>query len=122
IGLAFWQEGLSFAVIVALLPTAIAVPKYVFGRIESGWGFVSRITERGLRMRRGLANTRTDNIAAGRIQRIELRRPRLWRRPGWTAVTVTVAGIEDSDENGAESVLPVGTGEELRATLGHLAA
>ena len=29
----------------------------------------------GLRMRRGLANTRTDNIASGRIQRFELRRP-----------------------------------------------
>ncbi|MDN5899713.1 MAG: PH domain-containing protein, partial [Brachybacterium sp.] len=122
IGLVIWQDGVSFAILVALVPTAIAIPKYVFGRIESGWGFVSRITERGLRMRRGLANTRTDNIAAGRIQRFELRRPLLWRSPGWTAVTVTVAGIEDSDENGAESVLPVGTREELRATLGHLAA
>lgn len=122
IGLALWQDGLSFAVVIALLPTAIAVPKYVFGRIESGWGFVSRITERGLRMRRGLANTRTDNIASGRIQRIELRRPLLWRGPGWTAATVTVAGLGDAEENGAENVLPVGTREELRATLGHLAA
>src|SRR5699024_9091159 len=122
IGLAVWQDGLSFAAIVALLPTAIAIPKYVFGRIEAGWGFVSRLTERGLRMRRGLANTRTDNIAAGRIQRVELYRPLLWRGPGWTGVSVTVAGIEDSDENGAENVLPVGTRDELRATLGHLAA
>ncbi|ASK66800.1 hypothetical protein CFK39_14395 [Brachybacterium avium] len=122
LALVIWQDGVSFAILVALLPTAIAIPKYVFGRIESGWGFVSRITERGLRMRRGLANTRTDNIAAGRIQRFELRRPLLWRSPGWTAVTVTVAGIEDSEENGAAHVLPVGEREELRATLGHLAA
>ncbi len=121
IALALWQDGFSVAVIIALLPTAIAVPKYVFGRIESGWGFVSRITDRGLRMRRGLANTRTDNIAAGRIQRFELRRPLLWRAPDWTAVTVTVAGIEDEDENGAATVLPVGTRQELHATLGHLA-
>ncbi|WP_422117255.1 PH domain-containing protein [Brachybacterium sp. UNK5269] len=121
IALALWQDGFSIAVIIALLPTAIAVPKYVFGRIESGWGFVSRITDRGLRMRRGLANTRTDNIASGRIQRFELRRPLLWRAPDWTAVTVTVAGIEEDDENGAASVLPVGTRPELRATLGHLA-
>lgn len=122
VGLAFWQEGLSFALIIALLPTFIAVPKYVFGRIEAGWGFVSRISERGLRMRRGLANTRTDNIASGRIQRFQLRRPLLWRAPGWTAVTVTVAGIDESDENGAQNVLPVGTAPELRLTLGHLAA
>ncbi|WP_394215977.1 PH domain-containing protein [Brachybacterium vulturis] len=122
IGLTIRQDGVSFAILVALLPTAIAIPKYVFGRIESGWGFVSRITERGLRMRRGLATTRTDNIAAGRIQRFELRRPLLWRSPDWTGVSVTVAGIEDSEENGAAHVLPVGTREELRATLGHLAA
>lgn len=122
IALAIWQDGLNIAMIIALAPTLITVPKYVFGRIESGWGFISRITDRGLRMRRGLANTRTDNIASGRIQRFELRRPLLWRAPGWTAVSVTVAGIEDDDENGAENVLPVGTRAELGATLGHLAA
>ena len=121
VALAIWQDGLNPAMFIALLPTLVALPKYVFGRIESGWGFVSRITERGLRMRRGLANTRTDNIVSGRIQRIELRRPLLWRAPDWTAATVTVAGIEDDSEDGAQNVLPVGTREELRATLGHLA-
>ena len=121
VGLAIWQDGINVAMFIALAPAAIAVPKYIFGRIESGWGFVSRITERGLRMRRGLANTRTDNIVSGRIQRIELRRPLLWRGPGWTAATATVAGIDDDSENGAENVLPVGTREELWATLGHLA-
>ena len=120
VALAIWQDGINPAVLIALLPTAIAVPKYVFGRIESGWGFVSRLTDRGLRMRRGLANTRTDNLAPGRIQSVELRRPLLWRSPDWTAVSVTVAGIDDDDENGAENVLPVGTREELGATLGHL--
>ncbi|MBB5831747.1 PH domain-containing protein [Brachybacterium aquaticum] len=117
---AIWQDGFSVAIIIALVPTFIAVPKYVFGRIDAGWGFTSRYTERGLRMRRGLLDSRTDNIAAGRIQRYDLRRPRLWRAPGWTAVSATVAGIDDDDENGAESVLPVGTREELRDTLGHL--
>src|SRR5699024_10417536 len=73
------------------------------------------------RMRRGLANTRTDNIVSGRIQRLELRRPLLWRAPDWTAATATVAGIDDDSEDGAQNVLPVGTREELRATLGHLA-
>ena len=117
-----WQEGINIAMIIALFPAFIAVPKFVFGRIESGWGFVSRITDRGLRMRRGLANTRTDNIASGRIQRLAVRRPLLWRAPDWTAVSVTVAGIEDDSENGAQNVLPVGTRDELGATLGHLAA
>lgn len=121
IGLAVWQDGLSLAILVPLLPALVAIPRYVFGRIEAGWGFVSRITDRGLRMRRGLATTRTDNIAAGRIQRLDLRRPLLWRTPRWTAVHVTVAGIEDDSENGAQNALPVGTDPELALTLGHLA-
>lgn len=113
-------DGFSPALLVGLLPALIALPRFVFGRVEAGWGFVSRLTDSGLRMRRGLANTRTDNIASGRIQRLDLRRPLLWRGPGWTAVQVTVAGIEDT-EGGAESVLPVGTREEVARTLGHLA-
>ncbi|MGP9537446.1 PH domain-containing protein [Brachybacterium sp. AOP43-C2-M15] len=122
IALGIWTEGINIAMLIALAPALIAVPKFIFGRIESGWGFVSRITDRGLRMRRGLANTRTDNIAFGRIQRFVLRRPWLWRTPDWTSVTVTVAGIDDDFENGAQNALPVGTREELAATLGHLAA
>lgn len=121
IGVGIWQEGFAFASLVALLPALIALPKYVFGRIEGGWGFVSRITDRGLRMRRGLLNTRTDNIATGRIQRFALKQPLLWRTPGWTSVSVTVAGIGD-DSNEASNVLPVGTRDELWLTLGHLAA
>lgn len=114
------QDGFNFAVLIPLVPTLIALPKYILGRIEAGWGFVSRNTARGLRMRRGLANTRTDNIAAGRIQNIDLRRPLLWRSHGWTAAQVHVAGIDDSSPNGAQSVLPVGTREELALTFGHL--
>ena len=122
IGIAIWQDGISIPALVALVPAFIAIPKYVLGRIEAGWGFVSRITDRGLRMRRGLLNTRTDNIATGRIQRFHLKRPLLWRSPGWTSITVTVAGIDDSDESGAQNALPVGTREELALTVGHLAA
>src|SRR5699024_6950291 len=57
IGVSIWQEGISIPVLIALVPAFIAIPKYVLGRIEAGWGFVSRLTDRGLRMRRGLLNT-----------------------------------------------------------------
>src|SRR5690606_32243053 len=43
------QDGFNFAVLIPLIPTLIALPKYILGRIEAGWGFVSRNTERGLR-------------------------------------------------------------------------
>src|SRR5690606_41862804 len=41
---------------------------------------------------------------------------------GWPAPSATVAATDDADENGATSVLPVGTREELRQTLGRLSA
>lgn len=114
------RDGFGIASLVALAPVVLALPQMVMGRIEAGWGFVSRLTPTGLRMRRGLMTTRTDNLAAGRIQLLRLNRSLLWRTPDWTSVTPTVAGIGDSDENDSTSALPVGTREELGRTLGAL--
>lgn len=116
------NDGISIPAVIAMIPMVLAIPKIVLGRIESGWGFVSRNTERGLRMRHGLLNTRTDNIAAGRLQSIRIERPLLWRGPGWTRVTAVLAGTEGEEEDDSVTVLPVGTAEELRRTLGHLMA
>ncbi|MDO5661879.1 MAG: PH domain-containing protein [Brachybacterium sp.] len=119
-GWMIWSGGFSFAALVVVVPMVIAGPQLVFSRLESGWGFVSRVTDRGIRMRRGLLNTRTDNLAPGRIQDVTLTRPLLWRGPGWTSAKVTMAGIGDDDDEGASNALPVGTRAELDATLGHL--
>lgn len=117
------EDGIGWSALLVLVPVVLTVPRMLLARIEGGWGFVSRLTDNGLRMRRGLFSTRTDSIGPGRVQKIALRRPFLWRGPGWTGATVTVAGIgEDGSENGANRVLPVGTGEELSRTLGSLLA
>lgn len=116
--LGFSENGIGWSALFVLLPVILAVPRMVLTRIESGWGFVSRLTSKGLRMRRGLFSTRADTIGPGRIQKVTVRRPRLWRAPDWTAVTATVAGIgEDAGQDGASRVLPVGTAEELDRTL-----
>lgn len=112
-------EGISVAALIAVLPALIAGPKHVFSVIERGWGFTSWDTDRGLRMQRGLLNTHTDSISAGRIQKLELSRPLLWRTPGWTTVEAAVAAIESEEATGTH-VLPVGTREELRATVDRL--
>jgi len=117
--LLFGDEGLSVGALAGLLPALLLAPQMLFRRVESGWGFVARLTERGLRMRRGLLNTRTDAIAPGRIQKIALSQTLLWRGPDWVAARATVAGIgeEIGETNSAGSVLPVGTREELGRTL-----
>lgn len=116
--LGFSENGIGWSALFVLLPVILAVPRMVLNRIESGWGFVSRLTPKGLRMRRGLFSTRADTIGPGRVQKVTVRQPWLWRGPGWTSVTATVAGIgEETAENGASRVLPVGTAEELDRTL-----
>ncbi|GAB2531920.1 PH domain-containing protein [Brachybacterium huguangmaarense] len=112
-------DDIGVGAIFALLPVAFAVPRLLFSRIEAGWGFVSRLTPRGLRMRRGLMSTRTDAIGAGRVQDLSVSQPILWRGPAWYAAEATVAGrgadIGDDDKGG--EVLPVGTTDELALTL-----
>ncbi|PWH06938.1 hypothetical protein DEO23_08570 [Brachybacterium endophyticum] len=116
-----WRtDGVGVGLLAVVLPALLAIQQAVLRRIEGGWGFVSRDTDRGLRMRRGLFSTRTDNLGAGRVQEMRLRRPLLWRRPGWSDVRVSVAGLGDDDTSDASKVLPVGTREEVRRTLGHL--
>ncbi len=114
-------DGIGLGALAALIPALLIVPQMVLRRVENGWGFVSRLTERGLRMRRGLLSTRTDNIGPGRVQDLRLSQPLLWRRPRWIAATATVAGIGGDDgSDGASHVLPVGTVDELERTLGSL--
>lgn len=116
--LAVHEDGIGIGALIALAPAALTIPKMVLGRIEGGWGFVSRLTSRGLRMRRGLFSTRTDAIAPGRVQMMTLSQPLLWRGPRWVAGRALVAGIgEDDEDDGASQVLPVGTPEDLRRTL-----
>lgn len=114
-------DGVGPGALLALAPVLVTVPRIVLRRIEGGWGFVSRLTSSGLRMRRGLLSTRADAIAPGRVQELRLTQPLLWRRPGWTAARATVAGIgPDDGTDGASHVLPVGTEPELDRTLGCL--
>lgn len=117
---AIMDRGPGFGVLITVVPLLLALPKMVLSRIESGWGFVSRLTGRGLRMRRGLLSTRTDNLAPDRVQDITLSQPLLWRGPGWVAAKATVAGVGSTASDGPTAALPVGTRDELGRTLGHL--
>lgn len=113
---------LSFASLAALVPALLAAPRMIFSRVDSGWGFTSRATETGLRARRGLLNSRSDNLTASKLQEVEISQPLLWRSRGWCDVTAKTAGMEELESvtEGTGRILPVGTAAELEATLSHL--
>ncbi|MDU4922997.1 PH domain-containing protein [Dermabacter sp.] len=112
----------SAASLFALVPALLAGPRMIFSRVDSGWGFTSRATETGLRARRGLLNSRSDNLTASKLQEVEISQPLLWRSRGWCDVTAKTAGMEELESvtEGSGRILPVGTASELEATLSHL--
>lgn len=112
----------SAASLFAIVPALLAGPRMIFSRLESGWGFTSRATSAGLRARRGLINSRSDNLTAAKIQQAEISQPLLWRSRGWFDVSVSTAGMDELESVTESSgrILPVGTASELDATLTHL--
>ena len=117
-----WIGEFSWGWLWTIIPALLVGPSMIRSRLESGWGFVSRLTDHGLRMRSGLFSTRTTAIGPDRIQSLAIARPRLWRRFGWSTVTVEIAGVAGSleDDGDSSSVLPVGDRAELSLTLGVL--
>ncbi|MCT1867375.1 PH domain-containing protein [Dermabacter sp. p3-SID358] len=112
----------SAASLFAIVPALLAGPRMIFSRLESSWGFTSRATSAGLRARRGLINSRSDNLTAAKIQQAEISQPLLWRSRGWFDVSVSTAGMDELESVTESSgrILPVGTASELDATLTHL--
>jgi putative membrane protein len=82
------------------------------------WGFTLSCTPDGLRIRRGLAETRSQTVPVGRVQAVAVEWPLLWRLAGthgWVRASMHVAGVRTAGRGEAQaSLLPVGTVEHAR--------
>ncbi|HEX7167781.1 MAG TPA: PH domain-containing protein [Acidimicrobiales bacterium] len=58
----------------------------------------------GLRVRRGLLETRAQTVPPGRVQGVVIREPAIWRLFSWVRVEVTVAGYGRSFGGGSSGV------------------
>ena len=108
----------SGAPFVAIFPALFGLVPFVLSRFTGEFGFTGAISPDGIRLRRGLLETRSQTIPPGRVQAIRLRQNILWRRFGWWRVDVNVAGYGvETDGNQTNTVLlPVGTRDDaLRA-------
>ncbi len=99
------------------IPAIVGVVPEVFRRFNAVYDFQLAEAADGLRLSRGLLQTRTETIPFGRIQAVRWVQPLLWRRFGWVRLEVDVARQRSSQqrEEGssqlARTLLPVGSRE-----------
>jgi len=81
------------------------------------WRFTLSTAADGLRIRRGLLETRSSTVPPGRIQSVVVEWPLLWRAAHWVRVQLHVAGVHDDRQQQRAGLLPVGTAEEAEHVL-----
>jgi cytochrome P450/uncharacterized membrane protein YdbT with pleckstrin-like domain len=98
-----------------LAPLGLAVPFLVaagpamFNGIAGQFDFTVAESPVGLRLRRGLLETRSQTVPPGRVQAVRIVEPLLWRSKGWCRLEADVAGYVGEGQAEASVLLPVGT-------------
>ena len=89
----------------------VAVPAAING-VAGQFDFTVADSPDGLRLRRGLLETRAQTVPPGRIQAVRVVEPLLWRSRGWVRVEANVAGYVGEGQQKASLLAPVATGDE----------
>ena len=101
-------SGIAVAAVTGGVPLILVISEFV-----RYYGFTVADSPDGLRLKYGLLRTESRTVPPGRVQAIDFVEPFLWRRPGWTRVRVTIAGVgteTTSSSNQQETLLlPVAT-------------
>ena len=84
----------------------VAVPA-AFNGIAGQYGFTVAESPDGLRLRRGLLETRAQTVPPGRVQAVRIVEPLLWRAHQWCRVEVDVAGYVGENQSAASVLCPV---------------
>lgn len=100
----------SFGLLFAWIPGLIGFGAFLWQRFVGEFNFTGAASPDGIRLRRGMLETRAQTIPPGRVQAIRLQQPLLWRSKDWWRVDVTVAGYAGAADGEASSsvLLPVG--------------
>jgi len=106
------------ALLFALVPVALIALGSALQRINRELDFHASLAADGVRLKRGLLETRAQTIPPARIQAVAVSQRLLWRPFDWWRVTMTVAGYGRDANNETRSVLlPVGTRQEVFTAL-----
>lgn len=113
----------SFIAVASTMTAIAGVLLRPIRRVLVDWNFQIARDEAGLRVRRGLVETRSQVVPLHRVQGVVASWPLLWRPLRWLRLRLEVAGFggpEMDGSNPAEHLLPVGapaTAERLLAEV-----
>lgn len=114
----------SLTGLLAVVPGVLGVASHLWGRFSGEFNFTAAVSPDGIRIRRGLTETRSQTIPPRRVHAVAVTQPFLWRRMGWYRVTITQAGYAgDSSDTGSgasgssDVLLPVGTRAEAELAV-----
>lgn len=102
---------------IAFASTATAVLGAIQAPVRAllgDWRFTIGTAPDGLRLHRGLLETRSQTVPAGRLQSLVVEWPLLWRGLGWVRVQLHIAGVSSGSSGGPQGgsqragLLPVG--------------
>ncbi|HEU4911798.1 MAG TPA: cytochrome P450 [Actinomycetes bacterium] len=99
------------------LPFLLASGPAAFTGIAGQFDFTIAESPDGLRLRRGLLETRAQTVPPGRVQAVRIREPLLWRSKGWCRVEINVAGYAGEGQQQASVLLPVAPLADALAVL-----
>lgn len=118
-----WQQGFSlhaFTGSAFLGPVAVALVFIgrVWSRYSKNFDFRVALSPDGIRLRRGLTDTRSQTIPPHRVHAVQVTQPLLWRGRDWYRVSIQQAGYAgDEGDLGSDVLLPVATREQAELAL-----
>lgn len=111
----------TYAALGILVPVLLGTGGALVTYVTSNFDFTVAESPDGLRLRRGLLETRAQTVPPGRVQAVRLAQPLLWRRRGWVRVDVNIAGYGGGDGSGqSTTLLPVAPRSVALQVLGHV--
>lgn len=116
-GLMFWAEISLGAIFASNAAVILAIVSSTWKRFNTGFNFSLSTSPDGLKTRFGFTDTTTQTLPEGRVQRISVEQPLLWRITGWYRVQVTLLGKGEGQGEFAGELLPVGTLDDVMRVL-----
>lgn len=109
---------LTWGIVLPILPMLAMGGWQMFQSVANELNFTCGVSEDGIRISRGLFETRFQTIPPGRISAVVLSQSILWRKPNWWRVRVSVVGYQGNQQAEMQgTLLPVGTWEQALIAL-----